>query len=45
MPGDLYRFADKPSAAPTLKVNGSPVGALTLGTSGYVADQADLEAG
>jgi len=35
VPSDLYRFADKPSAQPTIKVNGKAV-ALTL-TNGYVA--------
>ncbi len=34
IPGDLYRFLDKASAAPTLAVNGKPV-AMTL-TNGYV---------
>lgn len=34
VPGDLYRYLDKPSAAPTLAVNGKPV-AMTL-TRGYV---------
>ena len=43
VPGDLYRFADKASAAPTLKVNGSPV-ALTL-TDGYVAITRTWKAG
>jgi hypothetical protein len=33
VPGDLYRYLDKPSAAPTLAVNGRPV-AITL-TKGY----------
>src|SRR4051812_36700602 len=36
VPGDLYRFMDTPSAAPTLAVNGTPV-ALTIGDGGYVA--------
>jgi hypothetical protein len=35
VPGDLYRFADKPAAKPTIKVNGRDV-PLTL-TEGYVA--------
>ena len=35
VPGDLYRFADKPAPQPTVKVNGHAV-PLTL-TNGYVA--------
>jgi DUF1680 family protein len=35
VPGDLYRYLDKPSAAPTLAVNGKPV-TMTL-TKGYVS--------
>jgi hypothetical protein len=39
VPGDLYRFADKPSPRPTIRVNGSPVAAavMTSMASGYVA--------
>src|SRR4029453_1636861 len=34
VPGDLYRFADKASAPPTVRVNGTPV-PMTI-TNGYV---------
>ena len=39
VPGDLYRFADKPAPRPTLKVNGAPVATalMTSLTDGYVA--------
>src|SRR5207244_3420977 len=43
VPGDLYRFGDKPSPQPTLKVNGSPV-ALTV-ANGYVAVKRTWKAG
>jgi DUF1680 family protein len=36
VPGDLYRFMDKPSAAPTIAVNGKTV-PLTITDGGYVA--------
>src|SRR5258705_4259508 len=43
VPGDLYRFADKPSPQPNLKVNGSPV-PLTM-ADGYVAIKRTWKAG
>jgi hypothetical protein len=43
VPGDLYRFADKPSPPPAVKVNGSPV-ALTI-VDGYVAIKRVWKAG
>jgi hypothetical protein len=43
VPGDLYRFADKPSPQPTLKVNGAPV-AVTV-VDGYVAIKRTWKAG
>jgi uncharacterized protein len=36
VPGDLYRFLDKPSPPPTLSVDGKPV-PLTISDGGYVA--------
>ena len=43
VPGDLYRFADQASAAPSVKVNGKPVG-MTL-TKGYVTIDRPWKAG
>jgi uncharacterized protein len=43
VPGDLYRFADKASPPPTLKVNGAAV-PLTI-TGGYVAIKRTWKAG
>jgi hypothetical protein len=43
VPGDLYRFLDKPPAPPTLKVNGQPV-PLTL-TDGYVSIRRTWQSG
>jgi uncharacterized protein len=43
VPGDLYRFADKASAPPTLRVNGTPV-TMTM-TNGYVPIKRTWKAG